>query len=133
MSILTDELKQKLIKLAEEAYEKAYVPFSNFPVGAAVLTGDGKIYTGCNIENVSFGLTNCAERSAIFNAISNDGAIKIQAIAITNKKGIACAPCGACRQVIYEFGPEATVIYKGADGYTDTSIGKLLPGAFDEI
>ena len=130
---LNSELKAQLIKMAEEAYENSYSPYSNFAVGAAVLTSDGKIYTGTNVENISFGLSNCAERSAIFNAISDNGTLQIQAIAIANKKGLACSPCGACRQVINEFGPEATVIYQGSNGYQDTTMNKLLPGPFDEI
>ena len=130
---LTAEQRQNLIELAEEAYEKSYSPYSNFAVGAALLTTEDKIYTGCNVENISFGLCNCAERTAVFNAISTDGSLKIKAIAIANKKGIACSPCGACRQVINEFGPESTVIYKGTSGYVDAPMNKLLPGAFDEI
>lgn len=130
---LTPEQRLHLIKTAEEAFEKSYAPYSNFPVGAALLTDDGNIYTGCNVENISFGLCNCAERTAIYKAISTQGAIKIKAIAVANKKGIPCSPCGACRQVINEFGADATIIYQGNNGYIEAPMNKLLPGAFDEI
>lgn len=102
-------LKQQLIKEAIEARKQAYTPYSHFPVGAAVLAG-GKIYRGCNIENASFGLTNCAERTALFKAIS-DGERTIEAIAIVADTDGPVSPCGACRQVLAEFCDKNTKIY----------------------
>ena len=93
---------QKLIQAAIEMRKQSYSPYSNFAVGAAVLSNDGYIYGGCNIENVSYGLTNCAERTAIFNAVS-DGKRNISAIAVVADTDRPCSPCGACRQVIGEF------------------------------
>ena len=93
---------QKLIQAAIEMRKQSYSPYSNFAVGAAVLSNDGYIYGGCNIENASYGLTNCAERTAIFNAVS-DGKRNISAIAVVADTDRPCSPCGACRQVIGEF------------------------------
>jgi len=128
-------MEQKLIDLAKEAQEKAYVPYSKFAVGAAVLTEAGDIFTGCNVENISYGLTNCGERTAIFKMIAEKGPkAKIKAIAVTTKADIPCTPCGACRQVIQEFSiPETLIIYKGSEGYLTVSIDQLLPGAFTEF
>lgn len=109
----------------------AYAPYSKFQVGAAVLLADGRVFTGCNVENASYGLTICAERNAIFSAVAA-GPKKpvIVAVAVVNKRGIACSPCGACRQVIAEFGPEATVWYQGADGIVCLTVRELLPDGF---
>lgn len=93
---------KELIRLADEAKEFAYSPFSGFKVGAAVLTRCGKVFTGCNIENSSFGATNCAERTAIFKAVS-EGYTKFSKIAIMSSSGDFTSPCGICRQVIFEF------------------------------
>ncbi len=87
---------------AKEASKNSYSPFSRFAVGAAVLASSGKIYRGCNVENSSFGLTNCAERCAIFKAVS-EGEREIRAVAIYSPNADSCYPCGACRQVMYEF------------------------------
>ena len=95
---------QQLIRRAMEAREKAYAPYSQFAVGAAVLTKDGQVYLGCNIENASYGATNCAERTAIFKAVS-EGEKEILAVAIYSPNADSCYPCGACRQVLYEFHP----------------------------
>lgn len=123
-----------LLQAAHEASERAYAPFSKFFVGAAILTTTGEVYTGCNVENSSYGLTNCAERTAIFTAVADGaggGALEVKAVAVVNRDGVACAPCGACRQVIYEFGPRAVVIYKNKEGkITQTSIADLLPEGF---
>ena len=97
-----------LMVQAKEASKKSYSPFSKFAVGACVLTGSGKIYSGCNIENSSFGMTICAERCAIFKAIS-EGEKEILAIAIYSPKEDDCYPCGACRQVMYEFQGEKEI------------------------
>lgn len=93
---------QELMNNAKEASKNSYSPFSRFAVGAAVITSSGKIYRGCNVENSSFGLTNCAERTAIFKAIS-EGEREILAVAIYSPNSDSCYPCGACRQVLYEF------------------------------
>ena len=93
---------QELMNNAKEAAKNSYSPFSRFAVGAAVITPNGKIYKGCNIENSSFGLTNCAERTAIFKAVS-EGEREILAVAIYSPNTDSCYPCGACRQVLFEF------------------------------
>ncbi|MBE3090907.1 MAG: cytidine deaminase [Candidatus Atribacteria bacterium] len=121
---------KKLIKEAEKARKRAYTPYSKFQVGAAVLCADGKIFTGCNIENASFGLTVCAERVAIFKAIS-EGSTKFEAIAVIGDTDKPCSPCGACRQVISEFGEDIPLIM--ANLKEDVKIKKikeLLPEAF---
>lgn len=119
-----------LIKKALEAKEFAYVPYSNFRVGSAVLTREGKIYSGCNIENASYGATNCAERTAIFKAVSEGGA-NIEAIAITSDEEDFIYPCGICRQVIREFGDNIDVILINKFGHTKiSSIKELLPQSF---
>ena len=93
---------QELMNNAKDAAKNSYSPFSRFAVGAAVITSSGKIYRGCNVENSSFGLTNCAERTAIFKAVS-EGEREILAVAIYSPNSDSCYPCGACRQVLYEF------------------------------
>jgi cytidine deaminase len=124
-------VRERLVRAAEDAMQHAYAPYSNFFVGAALLAESGAIYTGCNVENASYGLTICAERNAIFSAVAREGpAFKIRAVAVANKACIACSPCGACRQVIFEFGPEAVVIFRGADGYAEASAKQLLPAGF---
>lgn len=121
---------KKLIKEAEEARKRAYTPYSKFKVGAAVLTSEGKIFTGCNIENASFGLSICAERVAIFKAIS-EGHSRLEAIAIIGDTNQFCTPCGACRQVILEFGEDIKVVMSNMKGkITIRRIDKLLPLAF---
>ncbi|KGI39005.1 cytidine deaminase [Clostridium tetani] len=122
---------KELIKKAMEARELAYVPYSNFKVGAAILTEDNNIYNGCNIENASFGATNCAERTAIFKAIS-EGKTKIKAIAILGRKDEFTYPCGICRQVIAEFGDKNTIVIlaKNIDEYEVKTLEEILPGAF---
>ncbi len=121
---------QKLQAAAKTAAGRAHAPYSKFRVGAAVLTASGKIYSGCNVENASYGLTNCAERTAIFSAIAA-GETKLRCVVVYTPTKGATAPCGACRQVIHEFGPEVRVISccAGQDRI-DVSIGALLPGAF---
>jgi len=121
----------KLIELAKEAREKAYVPYSHFKVGACVLTENGKTYQGCNIENASYGLTNCAERTALFNAYAN-GERKLKAIAVVADTEGPVSPCGACRQVMMELGGEdMVVILSNMKGdYAVVTVKDLLPGAF---
>jgi cytidine deaminase len=98
--------RKQLERAAQKAMKNAHAPYSNFRVGAAILLVDGKIFSGCNVENASYGMTNCAERTAIFSAVAKLGPkIEIRAVAVTNDHGVACSPCGACRQVIYELVP----------------------------
>jgi len=128
---LTQEEQTRLEKAAKEAVKKAYAPYSKFRVGAAVLTEKGGIFTGCNVENTSFSLTICAERAAIFAAVAKEGAkMKIKAIAITSEGAGFCSPCGACRQVIWEFGPKAIIIYQGHNGIVETTAARMLPEGF---
>lgn len=133
--MITSEIQDKLIQLAKDAQENAYIPYSKFAVGSAILTEDGDYFTGCNVENISYGLSNCGERTAIFKMISEKGPhTKIKAIVITTKAEITCPPCGACRQVIQEFStPQTLVIYKNGRDYVATSMEQLLPGAFTEF
>lgn len=123
-------MKEQLIRQAIEARKQAYAPYSRFPVGAALLSG-GKVYLGCNIENASFGLTNCAERTAVFKAVS-EGNRRIEAIAVVAGTDGPVSPCGACRQVLAEFCDRDTKIYlTNLQGNTEEwTMEQLLPGAF---
>ena len=126
-----DRRRERLLQAARSAMEHAYAPYSNFRVGAALLAEDGEIFVGCNVENASYGMTNCAERTAIFSAFAKLGPkLNIQAIAVVNDQGVPCSPCGACRQVIYEFGPEAVVLFQSAKGWKEAPITDLLPEGF---
>jgi cytidine deaminase len=121
---------RKLKSAAKEASRRAYAPYSKFLVGAAVLTGSGRIFAGCNVENASYGLCNCAERTAIFSAVAAKER-SLQCVVVYTPTPTATAPCGACRQVIFEFGPTARVISFSAGRETiDTTITALLPAAF---
>lgn len=122
--------REELIRQALEARKQAYVPYSQFRVGAAVLAG-GKVYQGCNVENAAYGLTNCAERTAIFKMVS-EGHQKIEAIAVVADTEGPVSPCGACRQVLAEFCEPDTVIYlSNLHGNTEEwTMERLLPGAF---
>ena len=123
--------RKRLEHAATRVMSNAHAPYSKFRVGAAILLTNGKIFSGCNVENASYGLCNCAERTAIFTAVAEMGPkIEIQAVAVTNDRGMACSPCGACRQVIYEFGPNATVFFQGTDGPKQAHIKELLPEGF---
>ncbi|KMY48481.1 cytidine deaminase [Peribacillus loiseleuriae] len=123
--------KLTLVKEAIKARESAYTPYSKFNVGAAVLSGNDKVFLGCNIENASYGLTNCAERTAIFKAVS-DKETEMKAIAIVADTDGPVSPCGACRQVIAEFANQDTKIYlANLNGdIQETTIEQLLPGYF---
>lgn len=126
------QMRRTLIAAARDAAARAYCPYSNYPVGAALLTRDGRIVTGCNIENVSFGLTLCAERTALVKAVS-DGQCGFAALAVAGGDRTAAAPCGACRQVLAEFcAPEMPVFYARLTGgrCVATTVGALLPQAF---
>ncbi len=119
-----------LVDAAAAVRRNAYAPYSNFRVGAAVRASDGRVFAGCNVENASYGLSICAERAAIFNAIAH-GARDIVAIAVVTDASPPASPCGACRQVMSEFAPDAPVVLAGVDGARiETSVGALLPTAF---
>lgn len=123
--------KETLIEAAKRAREKAYAPYSNFSVGAALLAENGELFYGCNVENASYGLTNCAERTAFFNAITA-GQSSFQALAIVADSKEPIVPCGACRQVMSEFCKrEMPVILANLAGeIMETTVGELLPKAF---
>lgn len=126
---------QKLIQLADEARKNAYCPYSEFAVGAALLAGDGTVYTGCNIENAAYGPSNCAERTAFFKAVS-EGVKNFKAIAVVggkrSEKAGFCAPCGVCRQVMAEFCDLDTfeIVLGTAEAYQVWKFRELLPEAF---
>jgi cytidine deaminase len=126
---LTDDQRRRLIEAAITAREKAYVPYSHFPVGAALLTASGAIYTGCNIEIASFGATVCGERTAAFKAVS-EGERDFRAVVVATSNGVA--PCGICRQVLYEFGPDMIVIMADTSGQVawEGPLNDLLPFGF---
>ncbi|MDQ7798320.1 MAG: cytidine deaminase [Candidatus Edwardsbacteria bacterium] len=120
---------KSLIEAAKKVRQKAYAPYSGFKVGAALLGKSGRIYTGCNVENASYGLACCAERNAVFKALS-EGEKDFLAIAIASSSNEPTAPCGACRQVLNEFAPDISVIMPGKKGTVKTTLKKLLPFAF---
>ena len=128
---MEQELKE-LFSEAKAAMKKAYAPYSRFTVGAAILTAEGNIFKGCNVENASLGLTSCAERNAIFSAVQQEGKemkLKAVAIACDNQSGVS--PCGACRQVIKEFSDKETVVIYYFNGNFQTKkIAELLPDSF---
>ena len=130
-SILADEhTVQELIKQAQTASKQAYAPYSHYPVGAAAVFSSGKVYSGCNVENASYGLTVCAERNAIFQAVAQ-GERELKGIAIAIPADSFPSPCGACRQVIREFAEDCPVILVNGRGETRVSSLKvLLPDAF---
>jgi len=124
------EKLRSLVEAARKARLRAYSPYSGVKIGAAVLTSGGRIYSGANIENASYGLACCAERTAIFKAVS-EGKRDIVAIAVVGKSEDFTKPCGACRQVMVEFNPKMKVLRRGLDGFAeDTTAGSLLPGHF---
>lgn len=122
---------QKLMDCAIKARENAYSPYSHFAVGAALLCEDGTLYEGCNIENASYGLTNCAERTAIFKAVS-EGHIKFKALAVVADTEGPCAPCGACRQVMAEFKIPLIIMGNLMENIKIVTIEELLPFSFSE-
>lgn len=127
--MLTDEMRENLIQTALEARKWAYVPYSKYAVGAALLTRSGRIYDGVNVENAAFPTTICAERVAVFKAVS-EGERQFAAIAVVTSNG--GAPCGSCRQVLAEFGQDTRVLIADESGklVREWSVGELLPGAF---
>ena len=122
---------QKLLDCAIKARENAYSPYSHFAVGAALLCEDGTLYEGCNIENASYGLTNCAERTAIFKAVS-EGHTKFKALAVVADTEGPCAPCGACRQVMAEFKIPLIIMGNLMGNIKIVTIEELLPFSFSE-
>lgn len=122
-------MERKLYEMAKEATKNSFAPFSQFHVGAALLADDGRIFTGCNVENSSYGVTICAERTALVKAVS-EGARNFTAIAIASQKGEAW-PCGVCRQMLYEFSPEMSVITGADEDHLEVvSLSELLPHGF---
>lgn len=120
-----------LVRLALAAKQYAYVPYSHYRVGAALLTSSGEVYTGCNIENASFGLTVCAERTALFKAVS-EGQRAFEALAIAVDGEALASPCGACRQVMVEFAPQMRCILANGQGeHKTTTVEQLLPDGFN--
>ena len=127
---LDPETARSLLDRAREARRNAYAPYSEFRVGAALLARDGRVFTGVNVENVSYGLGNCAERVAVGKAVS-EGAQEFTAIAVVGPEDdVACSPCGACRQVMHEFAPEMVLVTPDGAGWRADRIADLLPGAF---
>jgi cytidine deaminase len=123
---------EALLSAAREMRERAYAPYSHFAVGAALDTGDGHVFLGCNVENASYGLTICAERSAVSAAIAA-GHRDFQTIAIAGPDGAATSPCGACRQILVEFNPEITVVFTTPHGPVVTTAAELLPHSFGPL
>ena len=131
---MTDADEAPLVEAASAARARAYAPYSNFRVGCALLTGDGRIYTGANVENAAYGSTICAERVAMPAAVV-DGAREFVALAVVGDGAGPCTPCGACRQVLFEFAPDLVVIAGGADGQVMRyRLGNdLLPDGFGPL
>jgi cytidine deaminase len=129
---IPEPVRAELIAAARQAAGQAYCPYSHFPVGAAVLTDRGAIFSGCNVENASYGLTICAERNAVFQAVARtDGELVIRAVVVFTPTKEPTAPCGACRQVLNEFGPDAEIISICAGpAVVAKRLSELLPGAF---
>jgi cytidine deaminase len=127
--MLTDEERRGLIDLANEARRRAYAPYSNYQVGAALRTKSGRIFTGCNVENAAYPTSMCAERVAMFKAVS-EGEREFEAIVVSTSNG--GSPCGGCRQVMAEFGLDALVLVCDGEGrlVQETTVAGLLPGAF---
>jgi cytidine deaminase len=119
----------ELLALALAARARAYAPYSQFAVGAALACDDGTVFVGVNVENASYGLTMCAERSAVFAAVAS-GRTAYRAIAIAGPPGVTTPPCGACRQVLAEFDRELRVLYTTVDGHESTTVAALLPATF---
>ncbi|MCL4500595.1 MAG: cytidine deaminase [Deltaproteobacteria bacterium] len=129
--MITAAQKSRLLQAAREVLEKAYAPYSRFRVGAALLTAQGNLFSGANVENASYGLALCAERAAIAAAVAAEGAdLKITALAVVSNAPGAFPPCGACRQVIQEFGEGAAIIFYGQEGLVQRPLEELLPVGF---
>jgi len=125
------ELIERLLAAASEAAQQAYAPFSGIRVGAALNTADGDVVSGCNVENSSLGLTVCAERCALFRAVASKGAsVQPNILVVVRADGGPIAPCGACRQVLAEFNPEALVVFRSDHGIEQRRLLELLPDYF---
>jgi cytidine deaminase len=133
MTNLSQAALDQLLQLAEQAAQNSYSPYSNFRVGAALRLTNGEIVSGTNVENVSFGLTICAERAALVRAVSQFGPeVRVAAVAIANLNGVPSPPCGACRQVLAEFiAPEAPVVFPSASGVRTMAFSDVLPLGFE--
>src|SRR6476646_9037570 len=130
-AVLPAQQKEQMLSAARAAFRNAHAPYSKFRVGSTILTESGAQYSGCNVENASYGLTICAERNAIFAAVAAEGSsMRIKAVAVATEQDGPCAPCGACRQVIFEFGPDALILFRGQSGTEQMAITKLLPEGF---
>jgi len=128
---LTAADRARLLQLAREAVALAYAPYSQTRVGAALLTQKGNTFVGVNVENASYGLTICAERAAVFAAVAREGhEMRIRALAVVSQADGPFPPCGACRQVLQEFGPQAVVLFQGRDGLNEIPAADLLPQGF---
>jgi cytidine deaminase len=134
MTEIDSAQRELLLEAAGKMTGRAYAPYSRFRVGAALLAESGQVYRGCNVENLSYGITCCAERAAIATAVAAEGpAMRVRAIAVASDPAIPCSPCGACRQAILELGPDALVLYQGVDGRVARPITDLLPDAFSSV
>lgn len=133
MTSLAQAALDSLLEDAKKAAENSYSPYSEFKVGAALRLANGKVVTGTNVENVSYGLTICAERAALVRAVSEFGpGIRIEAVAVANLNGAASPPCGACRQMLAEFAEhDAPVVFPAVDGMRTMSFEQVLPLGFD--
>lgn len=122
---------QALVSMAASMLERSYAPYSGFPVGAALLCSDGAVFTGCNVENAAYGSTICAERTALVKAVSEGRRGGFVRIAIAGRGEDYCWPCGACRQMLYEFAPDLVVLCARGDGdFVRLTLGELLPHGF---
>ena len=122
---------RELVDLAFTMLERSYVPYSHFPVGAALLCADGTVFTGCNIENAAYGPTICAERTALVKAVSEGHRDDFVKLAVVGNSADYCWPCGVCRQVLYEFAPDLTVLVARGDGdFVSLPLRELLPHGF---
>ena len=123
--------EQALVELAFTMLERSYCPYSNFPVGAALLCADGTVFTGCNVENAAYGSTICAERTALVKAVSEGHRDDFKKLAVVGNSNDFCWPCGACRQMLYEFAPDLTVLVARSDHtFVTVSLHELLPHGF---
>jgi len=134
--VINKDVRDLLVQAARDAAAAAYCPYSHYPVGAAVLTLDGQIYTGCNVENISYGLSLCAERTAVFKAVSS-GAREFAALAVVGGDKRPSSPCGACRQVLAELCPPTMPVFiarlKKSGKPIATTLGELLPLSFSSL
>ena len=122
---------RELVDLAFQMLERSYVPYSGFPVGAAIYCGDGSVFTGCNVENAAYGSTICAERTALVKAVSEGHRDDLERIAVVGNSADYCWPCGSCRQMLFEFNPNMTVLVAKSDGsFVSLALHDLLPCGF---